>query len=324
VPTRLRDRAHDDRGAIAVIVALMMTVLLGFLAIAVDMGALYVERRQLQNGADAAAFAVACHRGTAAQDAALATSMAGLNANDGKSAATVTALSGGQVQVDTSTLNTDGTTALPLTFAPVLGVSSSTVRASATAACGHPTGGTAMLPIVFSYCSFAAQTGGGLPSSTQPRTILFAASDGTSCTGRSGNTVPGGFNWTTTDGNGCSTTTAIGTPVYSDPGKSISKGCDPASVALIQGKTILLPLFEQSGGNGANAYYIPSGYAAFTVTGYFFGKGRAGGYSWNPGCSQPDYCITGYFVGYAATNTSGFTYSPTGPDYGASAATLTK
>ena len=40
MPTRLRDRAQDDHGAIAVIVALMMTVLLGFVAIVVDLGAL--------------------------------------------------------------------------------------------------------------------------------------------------------------------------------------------------------------------------------------------------------------------------------------------
>jgi Flp pilus assembly protein TadG len=221
---RLGARARDDRGAVAVIVALMMTVLLGFVAIAVDTGALYFERQQLQNGADAAALAVACHRGTAAQDTALATSMAGLNANDGKAAATVTPLSGGQVRIDTSTLNTDGTTALPLTFAPVLGISSSTVRASATAACGYPSGGTAMLPVIFSYCSFAAQTGGGLPSSTQPRTIEFSkgADPSTSCTGHSGNPVPGGFNWLKPDAN-CSVTTAIGTPALSSPGKTPNK-----------------------------------------------------------------------------------------------------
>ena len=53
-------RNHDDdRGAVLVWVALMLVVLLGIGALVIDVGALYAERRQLQNGADAAALAVA-------------------------------------------------------------------------------------------------------------------------------------------------------------------------------------------------------------------------------------------------------------------------
>ena len=54
--TALRD---DERGASAVLVAILLVPLLGFAAIALDVGALYVERGQLQNGADAAALAIA-------------------------------------------------------------------------------------------------------------------------------------------------------------------------------------------------------------------------------------------------------------------------
>ncbi len=46
----------DDRGAVLVWVALMIVVLLGVGALVIDVGALYAERRQLQNGADAAAL----------------------------------------------------------------------------------------------------------------------------------------------------------------------------------------------------------------------------------------------------------------------------
>jgi len=51
----------DDRGAVAVLVAILMAggVLLGFLALVIDVGQLYVERQQLQGGADSAALAVA-------------------------------------------------------------------------------------------------------------------------------------------------------------------------------------------------------------------------------------------------------------------------
>ena len=48
-----------DSGAVAVVVAVAMLALLGAAALAVDVGSLYSERAQLQNGADAAAIAIA-------------------------------------------------------------------------------------------------------------------------------------------------------------------------------------------------------------------------------------------------------------------------
>ena len=48
-----------ERGAISVIVAIVMVCLLGFAALAVDVGVLYAERAQLQNSSDAVALMVA-------------------------------------------------------------------------------------------------------------------------------------------------------------------------------------------------------------------------------------------------------------------------
>jgi hypothetical protein len=58
---RLRERGADDRGAVATMVAILLAggVLLGLAAIVVDTGQLYVEREELQTGADAAALAIA-------------------------------------------------------------------------------------------------------------------------------------------------------------------------------------------------------------------------------------------------------------------------
>ena len=55
----------DERGAVAIIVALLMVVLIGFAALAVDISAMWAEKRQLQNGADAGALAIAqeCAKG---------------------------------------------------------------------------------------------------------------------------------------------------------------------------------------------------------------------------------------------------------------------
>lgn len=48
----------DEHGAVAVTIAMMLVALLGAVALAVDLGALYVEKRELQNGADAGALAI--------------------------------------------------------------------------------------------------------------------------------------------------------------------------------------------------------------------------------------------------------------------------
>jgi hypothetical protein len=53
--------ARDDRGAVATVFGILLSggVLLGLMALVVDVGQLYVERGELQSGADAAALAVA-------------------------------------------------------------------------------------------------------------------------------------------------------------------------------------------------------------------------------------------------------------------------
>lgn len=48
---------HAQKGAVAVMVAVAMTMLLGFAALAIDVGYLFVVRNELQNSADAAALA---------------------------------------------------------------------------------------------------------------------------------------------------------------------------------------------------------------------------------------------------------------------------
>jgi Flp pilus assembly protein TadG len=54
--SRLRQR---DEGAVAIIVALMLIVFLAAVALAVDVGGLYLRRRELVNGSDAAALSAA-------------------------------------------------------------------------------------------------------------------------------------------------------------------------------------------------------------------------------------------------------------------------
>lgn len=309
-------RLGDERGAVTIVVALLMVAMIGFAAISIDVGRLYAEKRQLQNGADAAAVALACYTGTA-DKVILAQDLARANENADRARAVVTEPDPGVVQVDTGSQAADGGDTLPLFFAPILGFDRQEVTARSTAACGSPTGGEAALPLAFSICAFDAQTGGGVPSGTTSRVITFPKKDDTGCTGRSGNPVPGGFGWLKTTGGGCLTRTEVGQRVESDTGNNPSTGCSAALVEQARNQTVLLPLYESAGGTGANAWYDIAGYAAFRITGYNFG----GQFKWNEPCKGDERCIAGYFVKRVNVGDS-FDSSPTAPDFGTRFASL--
>lgn len=158
---------QGDDGAVAAFVAVLCVVLFGAGALAIDVGAMYAERRQLQNGADAAALAIAlgCAKDQISCQVAsvnVAAQYANANANDGETnvGRPLIDSAAGTVTIDTSTLN-DGSRALPPVFGRVLqgneydGV---TVRATATARWGGPIHQLAS-PLGISSCAFLA--GGG-------------------------------------------------------------------------------------------------------------------------------------------------------------------
>jgi Flp pilus assembly protein TadG len=186
---------RDDSGSIAIVVAIVMVVLLGFATMVVDVGSLYAERRQLQNGADSAALAVAidCAKTTCAgSSTALATAAqhANANANDGTatvsqvcgtapglSSCTPSAPSGSwdcpaqptsgsmatapYVMVRTAT-RTGSTALVPPIFAKALvpGYTGSTVRACARAGYGAPSSAQ-VISATESLCEWNAATSNG-------------------------------------------------------------------------------------------------------------------------------------------------------------------
>ena len=305
-----RRRLSDERGASAVVFALLLVPILGFAAIAVDVGALYAERARLQVAADAAAIAVAqdCSRGSCGD--MLATARAMVVANDGDASAAQPVLSNAPLSVTVT-----GSTPVQHWFAPVIGHDSTGVSASATVGWGGPSGGTAVLPLTFSWCEFAQQTGGGLPSGTVVRTIYFTkTSHTTGCTGPSNNIVPGGFAYLETDAAKCAATTGLGGRWYSSTGNSVPSACSTADFSKWVGQTVLLPLFEESGATGSNAWYRIYGYAAFKMTGYSLG----GQYDTTPKpCNGNERCVSGYFTRFVELSDA-WDYSPNAPQLGAS------
>ncbi len=316
-------RLKDDRGAVAVIVALAMVPLLVCTALVIDMGAGYVRKRQLQNAADAAVLAVAqnCASPTGCGDInATATTFTTPNV-PGSAASAVPVVNTG---AGTATVTTSSV--VNFSFAPVIGVDQQNVTATATAAWGSPTGGTAVLPLTLSWCSFNLQLkdSTGLPTGTSRSTIyLTKSAKALSCTGQSGNAVPGGFGWLVAN-TGCTATASLANVAYSDPGNSVPQACQTSDFASRIGQSILLPLFDSSAGTGQNATYHLYAYAGFHLTGYNFG-GQFTAYSspdTKPPCNGSDRCVQGYFTGFVDVSGS-FTYGTGTPDLGARIVSLT-
>ncbi|MGB3829837.1 MAG: pilus assembly protein TadG-related protein, partial [Ornithinimicrobium sp.] len=305
-----------ERGAVAVVVALLMVPLLALAAIAIDVAAIYADRQQLQTGSDAAALAIAqtCATGPCDQASASQTATSFVQANKNDASASATA------ELTTSQATVRAVTTREHFFAPVLGVEQTDIGAESTVGWGAPTGGTSVLPVAFSLCEWQEQlaANGGELSETTLQTIYFTKSSDTTCTGNSGNLVPGGFGWLTPDAGTCNATTGAGGILYSDPGESVPSGCTTADFADAQYETVLLPLFDQYDGSGSSAIYRIYGYAAFKVTGYHF----VGQYSWNAGgsCKGNARCLQGYFVEYVDTSDA-FEYGAA-PDLGAVVAAL--
>ena len=57
----------------------------------------------------------------------------------------------------------------------------------------------------------------------------------------------------------------------SDTGNSVPSACTTADFSAWVGQTVLLPIFDESGDTGSNAWYRVYGYAAFKLTGYHLG-----------------------------------------------------
>ena len=186
----LTRRIHDERGASAVVVALVIVLLFGFTALALDVAALVQERRELQNGADAAALAVAkdCAAGTSCGGyLTTADTYADANADDTQSnvdevcgvgpgltgcADPPTLPTGalGYVRATTSTnevSSPDNPSQVNYRFAPVLSDAfvGKTMHGQAVAAWGSP-GSASVLPLTMSECEFDLATSDGTTYAT--------------------------------------------------------------------------------------------------------------------------------------------------------------
>lgn len=318
---RLADLREHERGAISVIVAILLVALLGFAAIAIDVAGLYSERSQLQNGSDAAAFMMAQKCAKDLNDAEcsttspLAADLANKNAVDGlsnvksitldKTNRKVTVTAGAkEVGSDPNIVSTF--------FARVIGIPSAEVTAESRVEWGTPSKGIVAIPLAIAVCKLNLAAG----SNTASEQVIDM---GSGC-----GTIPGGFGWIIDDSDAkCNVRVSAGQSsdpgiwFTSDTGASAPGVCSASDLAAMNDQTVLLPLYDVATGNGSSGKYYVKGFAAFHVTGYHFASN-----SWTTGGgSVPNKAIRGYFLKFVSLSQA--LELGNSPDYGTAVVRLT-
>jgi hypothetical protein len=277
----------NEQGAVAIIMAFLMVALLGFTAIAVDVGVLYSERAQLRNGADAAALALAQKCAANVNDlqcdtsSTLAGDLANKNALDGLSNIKSVSLdkTTRKVSITAGAKQPGGAdNTVSLFFAKALGIPSAQVGAATSATWGSARAGRTVFPLAMSVCQVQGYIGGALQLLQD-----HGKNANLDCGyGPSGASVEGGFGWLTQDPGVCGGTIDLATSKSgSDPGNNMPNYCS----AIVQhwadeinaGRDVivLLPVYNAVSGTGNGAVYGLISFAAFKVKGWKFSGGNS-------------------------------------------------
>lgn len=328
----------DERGVIAPLTAFLMTAVLGMSALVVDTALMYSEHAQLQNGADAAALAIAEECSKAAtpcpsDQRAAAAGYADGNALDNRSnvLSAVADATARTVDVTTQSQMPDGTNHFSLHFAKVLGISSTDIQATATARWTYPNKGTGFPLAISQECwNFAPAT------ATTFTLQKITWKPGTTCTNASGSQIPGGWGWlANTADNSCEVSTQVGDYASSNPGNDPPRTCAAVLQKWIDTLTanekvyVSFPVFSTASGAGNTGTFKIVGYATFRIFGWNFGSSSP--YYFRIDAKDPDMtkklsctdggerCIIGGFVQYQTSEGGGG-----GPNFGTTRVSLIK
>ncbi|TSE14934.1 pilus assembly protein TadG [Arthrobacter sp. KBS0703] len=318
---RLTDSHESERGAISVIVAILLVALLGFAAIAIDVARLYSERAQLQNGSDAAAFMMAQKCAKDLNDAEcsttspLAADLANKNAVDGLSNVKSITLDKTNRKITVTAGAKEvggGPNAVSTFFARIMGIQSAEVVAESRVEWGTPSKGIVAMPLAIAVCKLNLAAGA---TSASEQLIEMGSGCGT---------IPGGFGWINDASDAkCSVNISAGQSndpgiwFTSDTGASAPGVCAASDLAAMNDQTVLIPLYDIATGNGSSGKYYVKGFAAFHVTGYHFATD-----SWTSGGgSLPNKSIRGYFLKFVSLSQA--LELGNSPDYGTAVVRLT-
>ncbi|MFM6973650.1 MAG: pilus assembly protein TadG-related protein [Agromyces sp.] len=289
-------RLKEERGATAVLVAVLMVPLLCFGALAIDVGQVYAERRQLQNGADAAALAIAqtCSQAATACSSTDAPAMkstyadplANANAND--NAATVNSVTLDQlnksVDVEVQTKTSGGASALTNILAPLFGINTTQVKARATAIWGPPAAGD-LFPMAVSKCRFTKAVGtpvAGVVYGTNATVNYTIGGNDTCKVSGADPGLPGGYGWTNPTNSktvsSCDIQITGLTELEQASGASLGNSVPQCSLDKFLNKISYMPLYDsyvKCSFDATKTCYHLMGIAAFYLTGYNVPGGAA-------------------------------------------------
>jgi Flp pilus assembly protein TadG len=342
---RLASSQEREDGAAAVLVAMVMVVLLGFGALAVDVGLLYAEKAQLQNGADAGALGIAqkCAKDTADPEcsptSSLAKDLADKNSLDNLSnvQSVDLDLAAQKVTVTADPLEAGRTdNQVSLYFANVFGIPASSVVAKSSVIWGSPSKGTTPFPLTISRCQVEGRVDG---AKQLIRSHSASATDDCPATSSGGDT-PGGFGWIVQESGGCGGYIDLSVNESgSDTGNDGPSNCDAvlngwgADITAGKDVVILLPVFVSVTGTGSGSSYDVVAFAAFRVAGWKFSgssglpmtfHNRAEHHPDDPTVECRGDCrgIIGKFIEYTALSSGYEELGPVSP-YGATVVKLT-
>ena len=330
----LRRLGRDDRGGVGLIVAILLGggVLLGMGALVIDVGQIYQNRAELQNGADAGALAVAKSCALGSCDGTTATSQATGNASalTGHQASVVLVCGTGLgtcpastgtsitncpanppagtnfVDVRTATKTSSGSL-LPAVFGKAV-VGSKNYNGTEVFACAQAEWGPALagssLGVVLSYCDWQSLAGSGR---YDVPLAVYLKGDEKDCSGPAGQDVPGGFGWLDTGSNDCTASINLTADTAdSNTGNDVSGPCkqvlvdDSDQYAAGNPQTVYIPIYDSTSGTGNNCKYHVIGLASFVITGYanLPGAGNSGpkDYGDHGQCGGSNPSIQGYFT----------------------------
>lgn len=286
---------EGEKGAMSVIMAITLVVLLGFTALVVDVGLLYAERAQLQNGADAAVLGIAqrCANEPTSSDCTstspVAARLARRNANDNLTAiqsislvkSTTTASTARVTTMSQDTSRADGR--VSLFFARIFGKNDAAVGAIASARWGSPVKGTTVFPMTVSLCQVENRVDGAIQLLQLHGTLSSPGPNGVCTPSSSGQVVPGGFGWLPQVSGTCGGFIDLNLQqAGSVPGNSGPGNCDAvytfwkSEISAGRKPVILIPAFWKVDGTGSGAVYRMKTFAAYEITGWKFSGGNEG------------------------------------------------
>jgi len=249
-----------ERGQTLVIVALLMLALMALSALVLDVGNIYIQRRMVQNAADAAALAGA--RALALGEDASAVETEAIDYAMQRNAA-----SSCVVSVVSTTVMVTASKTFPTYFAPILGIPAATVNATAQGGqLGYPgswTGG--LMPIAVDK------------NAVSPGRSIQIWDDGKTVDSKSGATAGGDRGWLYFEGPGASTirneiegggyggTVKVGDWIDGAPG--VKNSCTGAMSIWIN-HIVICPVYDEYDAKcqGNECGYHIVGFGAFKVT----------------------------------------------------------